>query len=151
MVRHRFSAVIGLVLMSLPGCAGREHVDPLVVIAGPKGFTQFEVRDADDRLIWHVVANAPAPVAELYYGELPAGFHQETPADRVKPRPLAFGEFLSLRSVTPRRIFHHEGYVSSHQQLSIEYWEMNLRNPPAPAVPDDAPTPPELDDAPAPP
>ena len=52
------------------------------------------------------------------------------------------GEPLTLRSTTPLRIFRHEGYVVGRRQLSIENWEMILRNPPAPEGLDEAAAPP---------
>ena len=145
MTQRLLPVAIALALLPLGGCAGSEPADPLVVIAGPKAFSLFELRDSDDRVVWRVSAEEPAPVAELFYGEIPAGFRQQTPAGRGRPRPLVVGELLSLRSVTPRRIFHHEGYVVSRLRLSIDHWEMELRNPPAPAETD------ALDAAPAPP
>ncbi|MFQ5351282.1 MAG: hypothetical protein ACE5EG_12645, partial [Thermoanaerobaculia bacterium] len=114
--------------------------EPLVVIAGPKRFSGFELRDAEDRVIWRLVADEPAPVAALFYGEIPAGFRQQAPAEPDRPRPLVLGELLTLRSTTSLRIFHHEGYVVSRQRLTIDHWEMKLRNPPAAAEPADAAT-----------
>ena len=147
---HRLLPVLTLVLLPLGGCAGREPADPLVVIAGPKAFSGFELSDADERVIWRMAADVPAPVVELFYGETPAGFRQEAPAGRARPRPLVVGELLTLRSITPLRIFHHEGYVASRLQLSVEHWEMKLRYPPAPAEAD-PPTQTGLDDAATPP
>ena len=147
MTQRLLLAVTALALLPLAGCSGREPADPLVVIAGPKAFSRFELRDVDDRVVWRVSAEEPVPVAQLFYGEIPAGFRQETPAGRERPRPLVVGELLSLRSVTPLRVFHHEGYVAGHLGLSIDHWETKLRNPPASAELD--PANPELDDAPA--
>ena len=144
MAHRLLPAVIALALLPLAGCAGREPADPLVVIAGPKAFSGFELSDADDRVIWRVAADVPAPVVELFYGETPTGFRQEAPAGRARPRPLVVGELLTLKSITPLRVFHHEGYVASRRQLSVEHWEMKLRGIPAPAKLD-IPAPAELD------
>lgn len=150
MTHRPLTAVVACTLLWLAGCAAHDPADPLVVIVGPKAFSRFELRDADDRVIWQVLADEPVPVAELFYGEIPAGFRQQAPAGRREPRPLVVGEPLILSSVTPLRFFHHEGYVTSRRGLSIDHWEMKLRYPPTPAEPD-PPESPQLDDAPAPP
>ena len=127
-------AVVALALLPLAGCAGNEPAPPapLVVISGPKAFQSFALHDAEDRVIWRLVANQPAPVTALFYGAVPAGFHQETPADGERPRPLVLGEPIRLESVTARRVFRHEGWVDFGRRFSIESWEMILRDPPAP-------------------
>ncbi len=136
-------ALVAVALLPLGGCAvGETVIDPLVVISGPRAFSRFELRDADDRVIWSLAADEPAPVAELVYGEVPPGFSQEAPAGDGRPRALVVGELLTLESATPLRFFHHEGFVTGGQRLSIEYWEMKLRNPPASAELDGGPGPP---------
>jgi hypothetical protein len=139
MTRLLLPAVIALTLLPLTGCVNNPPADPLVVIAGPKAFSSFEVRDIDELVIWRVVTDEPAPVEALFYGEMPAGFRQELPADHRKPRPLMVGELLFMESVTPLRIFHHEGYVTDGGRLATEHWEMQLRNPPTPLKLDDEP------------
>ena len=128
----RLTALLGLALLALAGCAvdGQAAADPLVVISGPKRFHSFELLDDRDQVIWRLVAAEPAPVDELYYGQVPAGFRQEEPADGSAPRALVEGEPLRLESVTPLRVFQHEGWVASGQRLTIEHWRMRLRNPP---------------------
>lgn len=133
-------AVLAATLLPLGGCgAGTSGgADPLVVISGPEAFSSFELKDAE-RVIWRLVADPAAPVSELFYGEVPAGFRQETPADGGRPRQLTLGEPLWLESVTPRRVFHHEGWVASGRRLSIDHWRMELRRPAEPAALDEAP------------
>ncbi len=143
MTRRLPSALLALALAVPPlgGCAGDRSAapDPLVVISGPKAFQSFALRDAADRVIWRLAADPPAPVPELLYGDVPAGFRQETPAGGDVPRALVLGEMLRLESVTPLRVFKHEGWVTSGQRLSIDHWEMKLRHPPTPAELDAAP------------
>ena len=129
---HRLPALLLLALLPLAGCTvdGPATADPLVVISGPKAFDSFELLDERDRVLWRLVAAPAAPVSELFYGQVPAGFRQETPADGSAPRALRIGEPLRLESVTPRRVFRHEGWLASGQRLSIEHWEMRLRQPP---------------------
>ncbi len=85
------------------------------------------------------MADEPEPLATLVYGEVPAGFRQETPAGGGAPRELMAGEPLVLDSVTPRRTFRHEGFAAGDGRLSIDHWEMRLRH----AAPlDESPPPP---------
>jgi hypothetical protein len=130
------SALFALAVVPLGACAGGEPVpaaDPLVVIVGPKAFLSFELRDEREGVIWRLVADEAAPLSEVFYGEIPAGFRQEVPAGGEPPRPLLFGEWLTLESVTPLRLFRHEGFVVSGQRLSIDRWEMKLHDRPTPA------------------
>lgn len=139
---RRTAAALAVVVLSLGGCAGGEPAgpEPLVAISGPTDFESFELRDGR-QVLWRLVADEPMALNELVYGEVPAGFHQETPAGAAAPRELVIGELLYLESVTPSRIFRHEGFVVSGQRLSIDFWEMELRHPPAPAGLDDSPAP----------
>jgi hypothetical protein len=125
-------AVLAATLLPLGGCAAEEpgDVDALVVISGPKAFHSFELRDDAERVLWRLVADPPAPVSELVYGDVPAGFRQESPGGGGRPRQLIVGELLRLESVTPLRVFQHEGWVESGPRLSIEHWQMELRHPP---------------------
>ena len=131
-----------LALVALGGCAGGESLapDPLVAIAGPDDFESFELRDGQ-RVLWRVVADEPTPLDEIVYGQVPAGFRQETPAGGAGPRALVTGELLVLESMTPSRVFHHEGLVVDGQRLAIDFWEMRLRQPSGPAGLDDPPAP----------
>ena len=133
--------LIALAILPLGGCADgiQTGVDPLVMMAGPDAFQRFELRDANGQAVWSLAADPPVPLQQLFYGEVPAGFRQEVPPGGVNPRPLILGEPLSLESVTARRVFHHEGFVASGQRLSIDFWEMKLRDPPAPAELDVSP------------
>ncbi len=141
MTRHLPPGLLALTLLASIGCAGERSPGPLVVISGPEAFHSFALRDAADRVIWSLAADPPAAVSELVYGEVPPGFRQETPAGGGAPRVLVAGELLRLESVTPLRIFRHEGWVASGQRLSIDHWEMILR-PPREPEPDGAPEPP---------
>ncbi len=125
-------AVVAATLLGLGGCAvdAPGATDPLVVISGPKAFHSFELKDAAEQVLWRLVADPPAPVSALVYGAVPAGFRQETPAGDGRPRQLMMGELLRLESVTPLRVFQHEGWVESGPRLSIEHWQMRLRHPP---------------------
>ena len=137
----RYPALLALTLPALLGCAVEGPVQaPLVVISGPKAFHSFELRDGQDRVLWRLTADEPAPVSELVYGQVPAGFRQEAPAAGA-PRALMLGELLRLESVTPLRTFHHEGWVDTGQRLAVEHWEMKLRHPPKTAPLDETPTP----------
>lgn len=135
------TAVVALALLPLGGCAGNEpaRADPLVVISGPKAFQSFALHDGEDRLIWRVVADPPAAVEALFFGAVPAGFRQETPANGDRPRPLVIGEPIRLESITPRRVFRHQGWVDGGRRFSIESWRMILRDPPAPSAVDAPP------------
>lgn len=136
------AAVLAVVALSLGGCAGGEPAgpEPLVAISGPAGFESFELRDGR-QVLWRLVAREPAPLTELVYGVVPAGFRQETPAGAAAPRELVVGELLYLESTTPSRIFRHEGFVVSGQRLSIDAWQMELRQPPAAPRLDEPPAP----------
>ncbi len=140
MVRCRSGWLAGALLL-VAGCAGDEPAarSPLVAIAGPEAFESFELRSGE-QVVWRLVASEPTPLDELVYGDVPAGFRQETPAGAASPRPLVEGELLRLESITPRRIFLHEGFVTG-QRLSIDFWEVKLRR---------SLETPELDDPPAP-
>jgi hypothetical protein len=135
------AGLIALALLPLGGCAGGDQPtdSPLVVISGPKAFERFELRDERQEVIWLLVADEPAPLAQLVYGDVPAGFRQETPAHAGRPRDLMPGEPLALESVTPLRIFHHEGFAADSQRFEIDTWEMRLRHPPARPEVDGAP------------
>lgn len=131
-VPRRPPAPIGLALLLFTACAadGPPVPDPLVVISGPEAFESMQLVDERERVIWRLVASPPGPVNELVYGEVPAGFDQEIPADGGPPRPLTIGEPMRIESVTPRRLFRHEGWVVAGPRLSLEHWEMKLRQPP---------------------
>jgi hypothetical protein len=135
------SGWLAAALLLLTGCAGGEPAarSPLVAIAGPEAFESFELRSGE-QVLWRLVADEPTPLDELVYGDVPVGFRQETPAGATVPRALVEGELLQLESVTPRRVFLHEGFVTGDQRLSIDFWEMKLRR---------SPETPELDDPPA--
>lgn len=128
MIRLLSPGLLALALLASAGCGECPAPEPLVVISGPKAFHSFALRDEADRVIWSLAADPPAPVSELVYGRVPQGFRQETPAEGGRPRALVVGELLRLESVTPRRIFKHEGWVARDQRLSIEHWEMILRH-----------------------
>lgn len=143
-MRTLLPLLVTLVLLPLGGCAGDGPAasDPLVVISGPEAFNSFALLDEQNRVLWRLVAERPAPVDALFYGRVPQGFRQETPADGSAPRALMLGEPLRLESVTPRRVFQHEGWAASSRRLSIEYWEMKLRTAPEAPRLDDAALPP---------
>ena len=135
------AGIVALALLPLGGCAGGEPArEPLVAIAGPKAFESIELRDGE-QVLWRVVADEPAALGELVYGHVPAGFRQETPAGSARPRALVIGEPLTLESITPLRVFLHEGFVASGQRLSIDFWEVKLRHPPEPPGLDAPPAP----------
>jgi hypothetical protein len=138
---RRLIGLVALAVLPLGGCAGDEpaETEPLLVISGPEAFLRFELRDADARVLWLLVADEPVPLTELVYGDVPAGFRQEAPAEGALPRPLIAGEPLTLESITPKRIFHHEGFAASLQRFSIDHWEMRLRRPPRPPALDGEP------------
>lgn len=137
----RLPALLAMTVLPLAGCfAGGPAVDqPLVVISGPRAFSRFELRDADQSLLWSLVADEPAPVSALVYGVVPAGFRQQSPPDGARPRSLVAGEPLALESVTAVHVFRHQGFADTGQRLAINSWGMTLRNPPAPAELDAAP------------
>jgi hypothetical protein len=137
----RWSTLMAICLPLLGGCAGEQRIEPLVVIAGPRAFTSFELRDAEETVLWRLVADPAAPVAELVYGVVPDGFRREIPT-RGRPRDLLFGEQLTLESITPLRRFRHEGFVDTHQRLSVDRWAVVLHDPPEPAELDAALLPP---------
>ena len=126
------TGLLALALVPLGGCAGDDAAtgEPLVVISGPEAFEQLELRDQDDEVLWRLVAERPAPLAKLVYGVVPADFRQETPPGGGPPRELMPGEPLALESITPLRIFHHEGFADLDQGFEIDHWEMTLRDPP---------------------
>lgn len=139
MTRRLSPGLLCLALLAAAGCAAeRSAPDPLLVISGPETFESFALRDGADRVIWTLAADPPAPVSELVYGEVPPGFRQETPAGGGRPRALVRGELLRLESVTPLRLFKHEGWVDTGQRLSVERWEMILRHRGGEPEPDDA-------------
>ena len=133
-----------LALLPLAGCAGDEPParEPLVMFSGPEGFTSFEVRDADQEILWSLVAAEAVPLSELVYGEVPAGFEQRVPVDDRQPRMLITGEPLTLESVTARRSFVHQGFVDHGERFAIDTWWMQLLEPPAAAELDGGPVPP---------
>ena len=138
---RRLPGLASLALLWLGGCAGSGGAagEPLLVISGPETFESFELRDHRDRVIWRLVADEPAAVERLVYGQVPAGFRQEAPAAGAPPRGLLAGEPLYLESLTPRRMFRHWGYAEDDRRLSIDSWEMKLREPPGPRAMDGSP------------
>ncbi len=127
---NRFGAAsTALVLLGAAACAADKPAseDPFVMISGPRAFLSIEVRDASEAVLWRLVADAPTPLPELVWGEVPAGFRQQVPAPGEAPRPLVAGEPLALESITPQRIFHHRGHVARGSRLTIEGWAMELR------------------------
>jgi hypothetical protein len=133
--------LVTLALLPLGGCAGGDRAaeQPFMVIAGPEAFVGFELRSAGEEVLWHLVADEPVPLRQLVYGDVPAGFRQEAPVGGGRPRSLMPGEPLTLQSVTPLRVFLHEGFAASGQRFSIDYWEMRLRSPPEPPALDGVP------------
>ncbi len=137
---RRLPGLIAFALLPLLGCAVDERAtpDPFLVISGPKAFLRFELRDSAEQVVWRLVAEEPTPLAQLVYGDVPPGFDQEAPAGGERPRSLMAGELLILESITPLRVFRHEGFASG-QRFSIDYWEMKLRHPVEPPRQDGTP------------
>ena len=130
----RLSGLAALALLALGACDRGPADEPLLVISGPEAFERLELRDGRDRVIWRLAADEPAPLERLVYGDVPPGFRQEAPAGGAPPRELLAGEPLLLESVTPLRVFRHWGFAQADRRLSIDSWEMELREPPGPAA-----------------
>lgn len=119
---------LGLGLLGvLAGCGGDDAPEPFLVVSGPRAVARIELRDADRAVVWSLVAEPAAPLAELVYGTVPDGFTQQLPAAGSPPRPLVAGEPLTLEWTTPLRVIVHRGYADSGNRFVIGDWETGLR------------------------
>ena len=106
---RRPESVCLLALIGNLAVACQPRVEPLIMIAGPQGLTQFELRDSDDVVLWALEAVEPQSPDLLYYGLIPLGFEQSLPEGNQLPRPLVDGEVLSTTIVTRSLTFEHIG------------------------------------------
>ncbi len=114
--------LLALVLL-LAACQGD---DPLLVIAGAGELVELQVRDAEDRPVWALVADHPRPLEHLFLGVVPEGYRQTVPEDGSPPRPLLPGEPLELEVVTESGVFLRSGFASGPGTFDTTGWWMEL-------------------------
>ena len=69
------------------GCA-EERQRPLIAVSGPIDLIHLQVRTSGGEVLWAIDTDEPTPLGGVYYGTVPAGYRQTTPAGGEPPRPF---------------------------------------------------------------
>ena len=98
-----------------------------LTIARPAVVESFEIKDVSGKVLWRISTTKPEPLRRLEYGRVPSGYVQETPVDGLSPRALRSGELLNAKTVTPERIFEHQGEAVGTDGFLGGGWESTPR------------------------
>lgn len=103
--------------------------DPLIAISGPRDLIAFELRDGTGATLWAISAAPPRTPESIYYGIVPEGFVQHTPAAGTPPRGLVYGEPVTTSTRTLKYLFKHRGIASSENGFVVEGHSMEVVAP----------------------
>ena len=97
-----------------------------MAISGPRDLVEFELQDGTGTTLWAIAAEPPRTPESIYYGIVPEEFVQVEPTAGTPPRGLVFGEPLTTRTRTVRRLFTHRGMASSKNGFLVQDHAMEL-------------------------